>query len=312
MHLAVKAGVIGVGYLGQHHARIYNELEGVELAAVVDTDYGRAEEISSAYGSKPYTDYREALRGLDAVSIVTPTTEHFRIAMDCVEAGIDMLIEKPITVTVKEADELIEAAESKGRLIQVGHLERYNPAVVKVDGLIKDLEFVESERVSPFIGRGIDVDVTHDLMIHDIDIIISLVGDSAIKDIRVVGAKVMTEHIDVAKAWLEFENGITALITASRISKAKKRRLRLYQRDSLIELDYQARQILVHRKTPEGAIASESIRVEDREPLRDELADFMGCVVSRRRPRVSGVEGREALRVARRISRKIRGVEAHR
>jgi predicted dehydrogenase len=308
--LPIKIGVIGVGYLGQHHARIYNELDSAELVGVVDTDKQRAEGIAALYGTKAYSDYRDILGDVQAVSIVTTTSEHFDIAMDCLKAGIDVLVEKPITTTVEEAGELIEEAEKRGRVLQVGHLERYNPAVVGIEGLLDGLEFVESERVSPFLGRATDVDVTLDLMIHDIDIIMSLVGGSPIRDIKVVGAKVITEKIDVAKAWLEFESGVSAIITASRIASETKRFLNIYQRDSFIVLDYRQKKITRHIKTA-GGISAEPIAVEDKEPLKEELADFIDCVITRRRPKVSGVEGREALKVAMRISELIKGAGVH-
>jgi predicted dehydrogenase len=308
--LSIKTAVIGVGYLGQHHARIYNELDSAELVAVVDTDTGRAEEIAALYGTRAYSDYRDVLSDVQAVSIVTTTSEHFDIALDCLRAGIDVLVEKPITTTVKEADGLIEEAERGGRILQVGHLERYNPAVVGIEGLLDGLEFIESERVSPFLGRAMDVDVTLDLMIHDIDIIMSLVGGSPIKDIKVVGARVLTEKIDVAKAWLEFESGVSALITASRIASETRRFLKIYQRDSFVVLDYRQKKITRHLKTAEG-ISAEPIAVEDKEPLKEELADFIDCVITRRRPKVSGVEGREALKVAMRISEMIKGAGIH-
>jgi predicted dehydrogenase len=308
--LPIKTAVIGVGYLGQHHARIYNELDSAELVAVVDTDTGRAEEIAALYGTRAYSDYRDVLSDVQAVSIVTTTSEHFDIALDCLRAGIDVLVEKPITTTVKEADGLIEEAERGGRILQVGHLERYNPAVVGIEGLLDGLEFIESERVSPFLGRAMDVDVTLDLMIHDIDIIMSLVGGSPIKDIKVVGARVLTEKIDVAKAWLEFESGVSALITASRIASETRRFLKIYQRDSFVVLDYRQKKITRHLKTAEG-ISAEPIAVEDKEPLKEELADFLDCVITRRRPKVSGVEGREALKVAMRISEMIKGAGIH-
>lgn len=303
--MSLKAGVIGVGYLGQHHARIYSELEAAELTAVADSDRERAKEIAGRYGAKAYTDYRDMLGEVQAVSIATPTSHHFGIAMDCMRVGIDVLVEKPITVSVREADALIEEAEKLGRILQVGHLERFNPVVMELEGLIDEPEFFESERVSPFLGRGTDVDVTLDLMIHDIDIIMSLVAPSSIKDIRVVGARVLTDKIDVAKAWVEFENGVAALITASRIASETRRLLKLYQRDSFVVLDYREKKIIKHVRTP-GGISTVPVEVQDREPLRDEIADFLDCVSSRKRPRVSGVEGREALRVAMQISEMIR------
>jgi predicted dehydrogenase len=305
MRLSVKAGVIGVGHLGQHHARIYSEIETAELTAVADSDKGRAEEIAARYGARAFTDYRDMLGEVQAVSVATPTSAHIGIAMECLRAGIDVLVEKPITVSVAEADALVEEAERLGRILQVGHLERFNPAVMELEGLVDQPEFLESERVSPFSGRSTDVDVTLDLMIHDIDIITSLMSPSPIKDIRVMGARVLTDKIDLAKAWLEFENGVDALITASRIASDTRRLLTLYQRESFVVLDYRHKKILKHVRTP-GGMSAVPVEVQDREPLKEEIADFLDCVSSRKRPRVSGVEGREALRVAMQISDMIR------
>jgi predicted dehydrogenase len=305
--LSLKIAVIGAGYLGSHHARIISGLEGAELAAVVDTDLVRAEEVSAAYGCKAYTDYRKTLDDVQAVSIVTPTVYHHDIAIDCLRAGKDVLIEKPITATVAEADSIIKEAEKQNAIVQVGHLERYNPAVVKVAEFISKPVFIESERVSPFPNRGLDVDVTLDLMIHDIDIVMSLLEGAAVKDVRVVGAKVLTDKFDVAKAWIEFQGGVTALITASRISGQKQRKLKLYQEDSFVMLDYMNKSITRHfKKDAENGIASESLVIEDKEPLKEELIDFVKCVKERRRPRVSASEGRDALEVALRITNSIR------
>jgi predicted dehydrogenase len=309
--LPIKAGVIGVGYLGQHHARIYRDLDGVELVAVADTDEKQAQQIASLYNAEAYSDYKEILGKVQAVSIATPTSEHFRIAMDCLKSGLDVLLEKPITVTVEEADSLIELAEKEGRVLQVGHLERYNPAVMEVENLLEEVEFIESERVSPFVGRSTDVDVTLDLMIHDIDIIMDLVGGSPIKDIKVAGSRVLTDNIDVAKAWIEFENGVNALVTASRIAKDTRRFLKIHQKGSFILLDYREKKILRHYMTPEG-LSVAPVDVINKEPLKEEIADFMDCVKERRRPKVSGIEGREALKVAMRISEMIKGANVGR
>jgi predicted dehydrogenase len=226
--------------------------------------------------------------------------------MDCLRAGLDVLVEKPMTVTVSEADALVEEAERSGRVIQVGHLERFNPVVMELEQLLGKPEFIESERVSPFVGRSTDVDVTLDLMIHDIDITMSLMGGSPIRDIKVLGARVLTDKIDLAKAWLEFDNGVAALITASRISSETRRLLKIYEKDSFVVLDYMNRKIMKYLKTPEG-ISTVPVEVEDREPLKEEIADFVDCVITRKRPRVSGIEGREALKVAMRISEMIKG-----
>jgi predicted dehydrogenase len=303
--MSVNIAVIGVGYLGRHHARIYAGLKDVRLEAVVDIDEAKAVEVSAKCGTRGYTDYRDALDEVDAVSIVTPTVTHHDIALDCLRAGKDVLIEKPVTGTVREADALIEEAGKRGRLIQVGHLERFNPAVLALSKLVDMPEFIESERVSPMQGRGLDVDVTLDLMIHDIDIVMSFLDGASVKDIRVVGAKVLTDKLDVAKAWLEFDSGVKALITASRISSGKQRLLKLYQRDSFVMLDYMDMKIVRHFMSG-GGISTETMDIQEREPLRGELEDFIDCVRTRRKPMVSGVEGRDALEVALAITEKIK------
>jgi predicted dehydrogenase len=298
--LAIRVGVIGVGYLGQHHARIYSEIEDVELTAVADIDKKKADAFAEKYGCEAYYDYRDILNKVDALSIVTPTITHFDIAVGCLNAGKDILIEKPITVTIEEADELIRDSQKKNCIIQVGHLERYNPAILAVFDMVKEPMFIESERLSPFLGRGTDVDVTLDLMIHDVDIILGLIS-LPVKEIRAVGAKVLTDKIDVAKAWLEFENGCTALVTVSRLSPEKFRRLKVFRKDSYINIDYQSSEIKRYFRTPEG-ISSEVIRPEKKEPLKEELKDFIHCVKGRRRPKVTAIEGRNALKVVNEIT----------
>jgi predicted dehydrogenase len=302
--LAIRVGVIGVGYLGQHHARIYSEIEEAELVGVADLQKDKAETIAGNYHCKAMNDYRDMLSEVDALSIVTPTTTHYPIALDCLKSGKDILIEKPITVTVKDADHLIRESESSGRIIQVGHLERYNPAVLAATDFFRKPVFIESERLSPFLGRGTDVDVTLDLMIHDIDIILSLI-DSPVREIRAVGAKVMSDKLDVAKAWLEFENGCTALATVSRLSPEKQRRLKVSQEDSYITIDYQTSEIKRYFKNEQG-ISVDSIKPEKKEPLKEELKDFIRCVRERKKPRVSAIEGRNALKVVMEITEKIK------
>jgi len=301
--LAVKVGVIGVGYLGQHHARIYSDLEGAVLVGVADSDSARADEIAAKYGCQAFSLYKDLIDNTDALSIVTPTTTHYAVARDCLKAGKDILIEKPITTTVKEADTLIREAKKTGCLIQVGHLERYNPAIIAASGMIHAPVFIESERLSPFLGRGTDVDVTLDLMIHDIDIILSLVG-RPITRIWATGAKVLTDKIDVAKAWLEFQNGCAALATVSRVSPEKQRKLSVFQKDAHIVIDYQSSEIQRHFRSGHG-VSSEVKKPEKKEPLREELKDFIRCVQERVQPKVSAVEGRDALKVVLEITKKI-------
>ncbi len=302
--MPLRIGVIGVGYLGQHHARIYSELEDVELTAVADIDGSRAEEIARRYGCASFPDYTGIIDRCDALSIVTPTTTHHAVAMACLRAGKDILIEKPISENIAEAKELIEEARNRNLILQVGHLERYNPAVVAASGFITKPRFIESERLSPFLGRGTDVDVTLDLMIHDIDIVMSIV-QSRLKDIRAIGEAVLTAKIDVAKVWVEFENGCKALLTASRLSPEKQRRLKIFQRDSFISIDYQAQEVRRYFKTGPD-ISFDVIKPESREPLKEELRDFVDCVKNRKRPKVSGTEAMDAVDVALRIADMLR------
>lgn len=302
--MPVKVGVIGVGYLGRHHARIYSEIEEAELIAVVDIDKTKADALAKEYNCNAIYDYREIIDRVDALSIVTPTTNHYSIAYECLRAGKDLLIEKPITETVEEAEELIKLSKEKGCIIQVGHLERFNPAILSAAELITEPLFIESERMSPFLGRATDVDVTLDLMIHDIDIILSLI-DVSVKDIKAVGAKVLTEKIDVAKAWLDFENGCTALSTVSRLSPEKRRVLKIFQKESYIAIDYQQSEITHYYMSGEKML-SEVIRPEKKEPLKEELKDFLHCVKNRKRPRVSAKEGKNALEVVLKINEMIR------
>ncbi len=298
--MAVRVGVIGVGYLGQHHARIFSGLEGVELVGVADTESKKAGEIAEKYGCGYFAEYAGLADVCDALSIVTPTTTHHAIAMDCLNAGKDLFIEKPITESLEDAKDIIEAAGKNRLILQVGHLERYNPAIIAALEMIKAPKFIEAERLSPFLGRGIDVDVTVDLMIHDIDIVLSMVR-SKLKEIRATGDSVMTGKIDVAKAWLEFENGCKALLTASRLATEKTRRLRVHQEDSYISVDYQSQE--VRRYFKRGAdISFDVVKPENKEPLKEELRDFISCVESRTKPMVSGKEAMEALEIVLKIN----------
>jgi predicted dehydrogenase len=298
--VSVRVGVIGVGYLGQHHARIFSGLEGVELVGVADTESKKAAEIAEKYGCRPFAEYTDLVDACDALSIVTPTTTHHAIAMVCLNAGKDLFIEKPITESLEEAKDIIEAAENNRLILQVGHLERYNPAIIAAAEMIKAPKFIEAERLSPFLGRGIDVDVTLDLMIHDIDIVLSMVR-SKVKEIRATGDSIMTGKIDVAKAWLEFENGCKALITASRLATEKTRKLRIFQNDSYISIDYQSQEVRRYFKRGTD-ISFDVVKPENKEPLKEELRDFISCVQSRKVPMVSGKEAMDALEIVLKIN----------
>ncbi len=304
--MPVKAGVIGVGYLGQHHARIYSGMDSADLVGVFDTDTGRCNEIAEQYGCKPFTDMSELISNCDALSIVAPTQAHHDIAMECIEQGKDILVEKPITVTVEEADHIISEAHKRDLILQVGHLERFNPAVLAVHQYLTEPQFFESERLSPFLERAAGIDVTLDLMIHDIDIILSL-ARSEPKRVSAVGTSVMSDNIDVAKAWIDFDNGVSALISAGRLSQGKSRKLKIFQRDSHLVIDYQEGMIKRHYKTGSNKIMHDVIKPDDREPLLEELISFVQCIETRERPVVSGEEARNALKVALQITEQLKG-----
>ncbi|GAB4537042.1 MAG: Gfo/Idh/MocA family oxidoreductase [Thermodesulfovibrionia bacterium] len=296
----IRVAVIGVGMMGSHHARVFSELKDVELVGVVDIDSKKAEDIARRYNTNAYTNHLDVIDSVDAVSIAVPTTSHFKVAMDFIRHGKDLLIEKPITQTLKEARILISEAEKRGIIMQIGHIERFNAGVSVISKMVNEPRFIESHRLSPFSGRGIDVDVTLDLMIHDIDIILSLV-DSEIADIRATGARVMTDSIDVAHAWIEFENGCVAEAVTSRIAEKTERQLKVFQQNAFLNLNYQTQEI-IHYKKNKGHIDMDVMRPKKNEPLKEQLISFIECVKKRTRPIVSGYEGKKALKVALKIS----------
>ena len=296
----MNVAVIGVGSIGVHHARIFSEMENINLVGVVDIDMKRAEEIASRYNCSAFTNYMELIDSVDAVSIAVPTTHHFKTGMDFLKHNKSILVEKPITTTIEEADRLIEEAEKRNLIFQVGHLERFNSGVSLMSTMVDKPQFIESQRLSPFLGRGIDVDVTLDLMIHDIDIILSLVN-SEISDIRATGAKVLTDNIDVAHAWIEFENGCIAEAVTSRMANDKIRQLKVFQQNAFLSLDYQSQEITTYIKN-NGTVDKKTKKPDEKEPLKEQLLSFLDCVINSTRPLVSGFEGKEALKVALKVS----------
>ena len=307
----IKVGVVGVGYLGQHHARIYAEMGDVELVGVADLDIVRAREIAKKHKTEAFGSYEELIGKVDAVSIVAPTVMHHGIAKAMLEASVDVLLEKPMTKTVEEADELVGLADKGGRILQVGHLERFNSAVRKMVDMVTKPMFIECNRLSPFPDRSTDVDVVLDLMIHDIDIILSLVR-SPVKSIHAAGIPVISRSVDIANARMEFESGCIANITSSRISIKKERKIRLFQADTYLSLDYQNQELYAYhripnKKDPDGKpdIVGGKVKVVKEEPLKAELQAFLQSVRTRVRPLVSGEEGREALKVAMMVQQEI-------
>ncbi len=224
----VRVGVIGVGYLGEHHARIYSEMDGVQLVGVVDPDEERGRIVAGKTACPYFGELKELLGKVQAVSIAAPTSSHFDLSLACLEKKIDVLLEKPMTVTIEEANQLIEEAERSQRILQIGHLERFNGGILKLKEVVKDPRFIESHRLGPFKDRGTDVDVILDLMIHDIDILLDLV-QSKVKELRAVGTPVISPNIDIANVRIEFENGCVANVTASRVSLKQERKIRIFQ-----------------------------------------------------------------------------------
>ena len=307
----IRAGVVGVGYLGKFHAEKFADAEESELVGVVDTDPAQADSIASKHGTRAMTDYRELLGRVDAVSIVVPTPHHYQIAKAFLENGVDVLVEKPMTTTIAEADELVEIAAKKALVLQVGHLERFNPAVKAVKDIIKQPIFIESNRLSMYQPRGTDVSVVLDLMIHDIDIILTFVR-SKIAYSHAMGAPVVSDHVDIANAHLEFENGAVANVTASRISSKSERKIRVFQKDGYLSLDFANRSIM-HiwpgedgKSAPVPGMQMEERSFEQGDALREEIHSFLDAVIQRGEPEVSGQMGREALHTALNITRQIR------
>jgi len=303
MNKKLRVGVIGAGYLGKFHAEKYARMNEVDLAGIVDTNISVAGAVAERFHTKAYKSHNELLGKVDAVSIVVPTPSHFAISKDFLENDVDVLIEKPMTTTLKEADELIRIAESRGLIIQVGHLERFNPAVIALQNIIKKPMFIESHRLSIFQERGTDVSVVLDLMIHDIDIILNL-ARSDIMSIHAAGVPVISKHVDIANARLEFESGCIANVTASRISTKKERKIRLFQKDAYISVDFVNQNITVINKNGDGEIGPipgmgiKSFSFTDSDHLWDELASFVKAAISREAPKVTGQMGRNALKTA--------------
>ena len=301
----IPSAVIGVGYLGKFHAEKYAGSSKANLVAVVDIDGARAAEVGAAAGTAALTDYREILGRVRCVSIAVPTRLHFQVARDFIEAGIDVLVEKPITADLSEARELVRLAEAKNVILQVGHLERFNPAIRHLEGVIKEPKFVECHRLAPFVERGTDVDVVLDLMIHDIDVIASLVR-APIQRVESVGVPVLTEKPDIANARINFANGCIANVTSSRVSLKRERKIRFFQPDAYISIDYDQRRAQIFYKPAPGAgwldIRTESVEIKEGDALADEIDSFLDCVANRSLPLVGGAEGLRALEIASLIS----------
>jgi predicted dehydrogenase len=309
----VRVGVIGVGHLGQHHARLLASMPGVSLAGVVDTKPGRAAEIAAKYGAPAATDVTQLFGQVDAVSIAVPTVSHIEVALPFIERGVAVLVEKPLAASVADADRLLSAAARHGVTVAAGHTERFNPAVVAALPLVDRPRFVEVHRLGTFPERSLDIDVIFDLMIHDLDLLLAAVK-SEVTSIEAVGVNVLTPKTDIANVRLRFANGCIANLTASRISRERVRKARFFQPQSYVSIDYAAQEVEVYRLAPGGGGPSTSLgsgrptiqggklEVAQQEPLFCELADFVEAVRTRRPAGVTGQAGREALALATRVA----------
>lgn len=304
----LRVAVIGVGHLGRHHARIVSSLEGAELTAVVDTNEERAAAAAAATGAPAHGDYRDIIGQVDAVTIAVPTEQHRDVAIPFLERGISVLVEKPMARSIAEARELVEAARVSGATLAVGHTERYNPAVAAVLPLVTLPRFIEVHRLGAFPDRSLDIDVVFDLMIHDLDIILALVADR-VESIEAVGVPVLTPRYDIANARLRFANGCIANVTASRISKERVRKIRFFQPDAYISIDYAAQEVegwrLVRKDGARPSIEGGPLPVERDEPLRREIADFVKAARTKGTPLVDGGAGLRALELATRVAEKM-------
>jgi predicted dehydrogenase len=288
------------------HARIYKEIPDVELVGVADINFSRAKEIGSSLNTEFYDDYKKLFGKVDAVSVVVPTDSHFKVASDFLRNNIHTLVEKPVTKTVEEAEELLRLSKEKGLILQVGHIERFNAAVISLEKLVTNPRFIEVHRLAPYQIRGIEVGVVLDLMIHDLDIILKLLPSSVVR-IEAVGVNILTPFEDIANVRLVFSNGAIANITASRVSEEKMRKIRIFQEDAYISLDYIQQKFSVFRKKG-CCITKEEVVLQKTEPLKEELKDFIQCIRHGRRPKVPGEEAKEVLELALEITRQIQGI----
>jgi predicted dehydrogenase len=300
----VRIGVIGVGHLGQHHARLLASMEGVDLVGVCDVNRARADEIGTKFGAPAFSDARELVGRVDAVTVAVPTVAHVDVGLPFLHAGIAALIEKPIAPSVADADRLVEAAERGGATLATGHTERFNPVVAAALPIISGPRFIEIHRLGTFPERSLDIDVIFDLMIHDLDLLLRVVG-SEVTSIEAVGVNVLTPKADIANARLRFASGCIANLTASRISRERVRKARFFQNDAYVSIDYAAQELEVFRLVKNGPrpiIHGGKVDVVNEEPLRRELADFVEAIRSGRQPGVTGRDGRLALELATRVA----------
>lgn len=303
MSQLLKVAVVGVGHLGKWHADKYAAASDCELVAVVDNNTANAREVAQKHGVEVYSNYRDIIPLVDAISLVVPTSLHYKIAREFLEAGIHCLIEKPITESIAEAETLINIAREQHLVLQVGHIERFNSVMIGIEEHLDKPQFLESTRLAPFTLRATDVSVILDLMIHDIDIILDLIG-SPVRQISASGISVLSDTIDIANARIEFENNCVANVTASRISRKRERKLRIFQKDAYLSADFQDKLLAINRKgetdNEEGFkdISHSELHFEDNDALNLEILDFINAITTGGQPKVSGEDGKRALETA--------------
>ena len=299
----VRVAVVGTGEFGRNHARVYQEMPDVEFAGVYDRDAERAAQVAQEFGTRAFTSLGDLHGNVDAVSVAVPTAEHAAVGCRLIEAGLDVLVEKPMASDLSEADRLMDSARRHKRILQVGHVERFNPAVLAVEPILNHPLFFEVHRLGVFTPRSLDVDVIYDLMIHDLDILLAMVQQEVI-EVKAVGIPVLTDKVDIAHARLEFAGGAVANVTASRVSTERVRKVRFFQQHEYISLDYARRDALrvaVKRPGPQPEFAFEKLPAPAVEPLRAELDAFVEAVRTRKEPRTNGASGRAALELATRV-----------
>jgi predicted dehydrogenase len=306
--VSMRVAVVGVGHLGKHHARIFASMPGVELVAVVDTNQARAEEIAAANQTRALLRTHSLLDSIDAVSIAVPTEQHLAVALPFLDAGVPVLVEKPMARSLEEADQMIAAAAKSGVVLAVGQTERFNPAVEVARPMLTDPRFIEVHRLGTFPERSLDIDVVFDLMIHDLDVVLSLVR-SEVESIEAVGVPVLTGRVDIANARIRFANGCIANLTASRISRDRVRKIRFFQPAAYVSIDYAAQKVEMYRlvkgEGPKPSIQGGDVPVVNEEPLKRELSDFLDAIKSKRAPMVDGAQGRRALALATEITKQM-------
>ncbi|HYO76328.1 MAG TPA: Gfo/Idh/MocA family oxidoreductase [Thermoanaerobaculia bacterium] len=301
--MTVKVGVVGTGYLGRLHARVLSETPEATFVGFVEPNDAIAAEVESSLGLKRFASVAALAKEIDGAVVATPTTSHFAVASELLEAGVDVMVEKPITATVDEAQRLIELAAKHGRIVQVGHVERYNPAIVAVASLVRASRYFEAERLGVFVPRSLDVDVLLDLMIHDLNLVLSLLGHKVV-DVRAVGVPVLTDKVDITNVRLELENGAVANLTASRVSQERVRKQRFFGSDFYISVDTKEQEVKGYRLVEEGGsrqVVPFDFNVVKKEPLRAENDAFLQCVRDRSRPTVSAEDGLAAVELASRV-----------